>query len=108
MLGAVKWFGAWALAGALMTFGVLGLLSIGAPFLVAGTALIAWLTQRAGTGEAYGAAFGAAAVLLAIGTVWLFGSGFNPLLFFVPGAIALTAGVAACFASASHARERQL
>jgi hypothetical protein len=106
MLSAVKRFVAWAFAGALITFGVLGLLSIGLPFLVAGTALTAWLTHRVGTDEAYGTAFGAAAVLFAVGTAWLFGSGFNPLVFFVPAAIALATGVAACFTSASHARQR--
>jgi hypothetical protein len=128
MLSVVKQFLAWVLAGALMTFGVLGILSIGLPFLVAGGVLVAVLTQRIGTGEAYGAAFGVAAVLVVIGLINLpyhpctsLGvsdppapgmpsecGGFNPLVFFVPAALALALGVAACFSSASHARERQL
>ena len=99
-------FAAWALAGALITFGVLAAASIGLPFLLAGLLLSARLTRPAGTRDAYGAAFGAAAVLFAIGTMWLFDSGFNPLMFFVPGAVALAAGVAGCFRS--HPRERQL
>jgi hypothetical protein len=127
MLSVVKQFLAWAAAGALISFGVLGILSIGLPFLVAGSALTALLTHRIGTDEAYGAAFGAAAVLVVVGLINLpyhpcnpyqgtsdppmpgmpsECGGFNPLLFFVPAAVALAAGVAACFSS--HARQRQL
>jgi hypothetical protein len=128
MLSIVKRFFAWALAGALISFGVLGAASIGLPFLLLGVVLTALLTQHIGGGEAYGAAFGVAAVLVVIGLINLpyhpcgplGGSdppmpgmpsecgGFNPLAFFVPAAIALAAGVAACFSSASHARQRQL
>jgi|1186.fasta_scaffold1042592_2 hypothetical protein len=95
----------WALAGALITFGFLGAASIGLPFLLAGTLLAAYLAGVRADGG-YGAAFGAAAVLFAIGVMWLFDSGFNPLLFFVPGAIVLAAGVAGCLRS--HPRQRQL
>jgi hypothetical protein len=128
MLSVVKQFLAWALAGALMSFGLLGAASIGLPFLLVGAILTALLVREIGTGHAYGAAFGVAVVLAAVGVINLpyhpcgpqgvsdppmpgvpsECGGFNPLVFFVPAAIALAAGVAACFSSASHARERQL
>ena len=88
----------WVLAGALITFGTLGILSIGLPLLGAGVLLAVHLAATARR-HAYGLAFGAGAVLIALGLPW------SPAVA-EAGAVLLAAGVAACFTS--HARERQL
>jgi hypothetical protein len=91
-------FHRWVLAGALVTFGTLGILSIGLPFLLAGVVLAIHLAVTAPR-HAYGLAFGVGGVLVALGLPW------TPAVA-EAGAVFLAAGVAACFSS--HARERQL
>jgi hypothetical protein len=74
----------WVLTGALLVFGVLALLSIGAPFLLAGLVLLVVLQRREAEGERglRGAplAVGAALVLVSLGVLNLHDHLGAPLL----------------------------
>jgi len=82
---------AWALAGACLAFGFLGILSIGLPFLLAGALLAVALSLDKRSGPAWPAPLGAAAVFAVLGLVNL---GWQPALFFVPAAVLTAAGLA--------------
>src|SRR6266542_2551851 len=66
--GGWPWFGAWASAGAVMTFSFLTGLSIGLLFLPAAAAAVIWIARRAPDAlDAVGFVFGCGALIWSVG-----------------------------------------